>query len=334
MSSQPKFRALEEGYDIIAIIGKGTCGDVYKGREKATGDIVAIKKIKNLNPGVGFPPNTIREIKLLKQIQHENIIKLRNVIPTNSADSVVYLIFDYCEYDLEALEHHKKLSLKQVRCYMRQILLALDALEKHGWMHRDLKPANLFITPGNVMKLGDFGLARQIQNKDLTSEVITIWYRPPELLMGCHDYGTEVDVWSAGCILYEMLTGRVLFRSMGDAVMAMTAIFQVCGYPSEDVWEQWKAYPSSEMFKSIKRSGDTKFADFLDQNLKGEYGLAKDMLQKMIQYDASKRSSISELLQHPFVSEGLEGFLPAKLPRLALEEMHQNMKVSKKREGK
>lgn len=331
MSAPPKYRSLTDGYDIISPIGSGTCGEVFKGRERATGDLVAIKKIKNLNPGVGFPPNTMRELKLLKQIHHENIIRLRDVIPTNLPDSFVYLIFDYCEYDLEAVLHHKKLSYKEVRCYMRQIVLALEALGHHGWMHRDLKPANLFITPDNVVKLGDFGLARQCQSKDLTSEVITIWYRPPELLMGCQDYGPEVDVWSAGCILYEMMTQRVLFPSMGDSVTEMTKIFETCGYPDEEVWEKWKAYPSSAMFRGIKTGSDANFSSFLDKNLKDDSGLAKDLIQKMLQFDASKRCSVQELLDHPFICSGVDEFLPANMPPMTLEEMHQNMRVSKGR---
>jgi serine/threonine protein kinase len=97
------------------------------------------------------------------------------------------------------------------------MFLALCLLAEHQWIHRDLKPANILITPGNIVKLADFGLAKKIegaQHAAMTSEVVTIWYRPPELLMGCQDYGPEIDIWSAGCILYEMLTRNVLFQAV------------------------------------------------------------------------------------------------------------------------
>lgn len=329
-----------EDYDLISIIGTGTCGDVYKGRLKKTGDLVAIKKIKIHRLDFGFPMNSMREIKVLQQMkeikQQDTIIRLREIATSKTTiSSEVFLVFDYCEYDLEALLRFSKLTFDQSQCYMKQIITGLSYVHRNGWIHRDLKPANIFVMRNNHIKIGDFGLARSFREsieRPFTSEVITIWYRPPELLMGCKKYGCEVDVWSIGCILYEMLTREVLFRSMSDNKMQeMEIIFSICGFPDDSIWEKWAEYPESHLFRNMK-SKPGNLSQYLDKKLPSECAQAKDLIMKMLRYDPSSRITIQEALNHPYMSGA--SLAPESLKQLAIEEMHQNMAVEQRARGR
>ncbi|KAH0785395.1 CMGC family protein kinase [Histomonas meleagridis] len=326
-----KHLPLEECYEIITSIAGGTCGDVMKGKDKKTGEIVALKRIKIIDPKGGFPMNAMKEIQSLKELKHENIVQLRRVCVSNSQETnSVYLIFDYCEYDLQGLLSLKKLTLLEVKCYMRQLMNALNVCAEHNFIHRDLKPANLLLTPDNVVKLADFGLVKKIDpkavtNKPMTPKVITIWYRPPELLMGSTKYGLEVDIWSAGCILYEMITNEVLFRSyMDQEADELSAIFRVCGFPNEEIWPGWTNLPNSSLVQNIKPNFPmSTLADHLNSRLPPEFAEANDLIQKMVQFDPSKRITAKEALLHPFIGENFEEFTPEKLEKMTFPEAHQ-----------
>jgi serine/threonine protein kinase len=210
----------------------------------------------------------------------------------------------------------------------------LCVLAEHQWIHRDLKPANILITPGNVVKLADFGLAKQLdpgQRAKLTSKVLTIWYRPPELLMGCQDYGPEIDVWSAGCILYEMLTRNVLFQSMSnEAAQEIDTIFTIHGFPTREVWEASEHMPDSAAFRQPKYYATAIFSDFLDTRLPPQSELAKDLLIRMLEYDSSKRISPSDVLSHPYIQTNSEEIMPDRIPPLKFADMHHQMPVMRK----
>jgi serine/threonine protein kinase len=334
---------LEDRYEVIARAGIGVCGEVYKGRDKQSGDVVALKKIKPQHAEGGFPMNSMREIRLLRAVQHENIISLRHI--ATDRDRGVYLVFDYCEYDLQALLSYRPFTNLQVQCYSRQIFAALEALSREQWMHRDLKPGNILVTAKNYVKLADFGLAKQCDGGPAvhTTKVITIWYRPPELLIGIGRYGTEIDIWSAGCILYEMITQRVLFQTLLDnELQEMEVIFKIHGYPEPDVYELWRQYPGFAPFVGRKEAGSGHmcgckvFSDFLDSTLPAQSELAKDLLLKMLEYDSSKRISIGDIMLHPFVVKSNEVAIEM-LPSLTIAEMHQSkesLKRGKQKKGK
>lgn len=335
---------LEDCYDIINSVAGGTCGDVLKGRDKKTGEIVAMKRIKNLHPEAGFPMNAMKEIKLLQELKHENIINLRKVCVSNSMNAnSVYLIFDYCEYDLQGLMSLKKLTLKEVKCYMRQLMKALNLCCQNNYIHRDLKPANLLLTSKNVVKLADFGLVKKIdlkKNADKrppTTKVITIWYRPPELLLATTSYSLEIDIWSAGCILYEMITGEVLFRSLADNdIDELTEIFKICGIPDDNDWKGWSELPNAKIVKDINLSRFPKstLKQYLDKKIPAEFEEAKDLILKMLQYDPKKRPNAQEVLDHPFLSKNFEDFLPEKLEPLSFPDAHQFHIETKKKYNK
>ena len=321
-------KKLTDEYQIIAPISGGTCGDVLKAREIKTGKIVAAKKIKFLNPSIGFPPNSLQEIEILRHVKHKN---LANLIQVCTEDHHVFLIFDYCEYDLYGLMYtsNQKLSLLQVRCFSRQLMLGLQALHTNHVLHRDLKPANLLISHDNVLQITDFGLAKRDNNKVLpwTREVITIWYRPPELLLGVDDYGTEIDIWSAGCIIYEMITRNVLFRgAMDQELEELTSIFSICGLPDKE-WKEWRSLPNARPFL---QTADDKFAgksleSYLKKTIPPDFQMAISLLLDMLKFNPKERIDVNQALQHPFICTNTDELEPEKMPKLNLPDSHQSI---------
>jgi serine/threonine protein kinase len=197
-------------------LGEGTYGVVYKAKDKQTGEIVALKKIRLEKEDDGVPSTAIREISLLKGLKHPNIVELKEVI---YSEDKLYLIFEYCEYDLKKYMRSKgnALDAAEVKSFLYQLLNACAYCHAHRVMHRDLKPQNLLIDNKGNLKLADFGLARAfgLPVKTYTHEVVTLWYRAPEILLGQKQYSTPVDIWSAGCIFAEMAQRRALFA--GDS---------------------------------------------------------------------------------------------------------------------
>ncbi|KAK8516187.1 hypothetical protein V6N12_013594 [Hibiscus sabdariffa] len=199
-------------FEKLDKIGQGTYSNVYKARDLLTGKIVALKKVRfdNLEPeSVKF---MAREILVLRKLDHPNVIKLQGLV-TSRMSSSLYLVFEYMEHDLAGLAacHGIKFTEPQVKCYMKQLLSGLEHCHKQGVLHRDIKGSNLLIDHEGILKIADFGLAtfyEPEQKKPLTSRVVTLWYRPPELLLGATYYGVGVDLWSAGCILSELLSGK------------------------------------------------------------------------------------------------------------------------------
>ena len=225
-------------------IGEGTYGQVYLMKEKATGDLVALKKVKMDNSEKeGFPITAIREIKILQALKHDNIINLREVCAEKDSKGLpgdIYMVFDYMEHDLTGLiDSGKQFTVAQIKCIVWQLLKGLAFCHKRQFIHRDLKCSNLLMNNRGVLKLGDFGLARRYaaknENTRLTNKVITLWYRPPELLLGEAQYGTEVDLWSAGCIMAELLNGKAILTGQNE-LEQLEKIWALCGSPNEKNW--------------------------------------------------------------------------------------------------
>jgi cyclin-dependent kinase len=202
---------------------------VYKGRKEETGEIVAIKRIPfaDSTPEGGVPCNVIREISLLRELDHPNVVKLFDIIQAHPGG--LYLVFEYVAHDLKTymdqfqtsddIADRVGLPLATVRSFLRQIIAGVGCCHTYRILHRDLKPHNLLISAnGQCVKLADFGLARlsAIPNGPYTFEVVTLWYRAPELLLGANRYSTSVDVWSIGCIFAEMASGMPLFPGRSD----------------------------------------------------------------------------------------------------------------------
>nr|CAB3455263.1 unnamed protein product [Digitaria exilis] len=201
-----------DSFEKIDKIGQGTYSNVYKARDSLSGKIVALKKVRfdNLEPeSVRF---MAREILILRRLNHPNVVKLDGLVTSRMSCSL-YLVFDYMVHDLAGLAASPdvKFTLPQVKCYVHQLLSGLEHCHNRGVLHRDIKGSNLLLDNNGVLKIADFGLASFFDpdhKQPMTSRVVTLWYRPPELLLGATDYGVGVDLWSAGCILAELLAGK------------------------------------------------------------------------------------------------------------------------------
>lgn len=200
-------------YEIISQIGEGSYGQVYKAKEKQTNNFVALKKVRLENESEGFPITAIREIKILRQLNHKNVVSLKEVV-TDKEDTLefkkgggsFYLVFEYMDHDLTGLIESGMVNftVKDNAVIMRQLLEGLNYCHKQNFIHRDIKCSNILLNNKGELKLADLGLARLFDNEQVrlyTNKVVTLRYRPPELLLGEEKYGPSVDIWSCGCIL-------------------------------------------------------------------------------------------------------------------------------------
>lgn len=241
-------------YEKIDFLGEGQFATVYKARDIETDAIVAVKKIKigsREEAADGINRTALREIKLLHELHHENVIGLLDVFGHKSN---VSLVFDFMDTDLEVIIKDSKIVLTpaNVKAYMIQTLQGLEYLHLNWILHRDLKPNNLLVNGNGILKLGDFGLAKFFGSPTRinTNQVVTRWYRSPELLYGARQYGTGVDIWAVGCILAELLL-RVPFLPGESDLDQLTKIFQALGTPTEENWPDLKALPDYIGFKPL-----------------------------------------------------------------------------------
>lgn len=301
-----------DGYERTAMIGQGAYGIVYKGKKEDSGDIVAIKRIPfaDSTPEGGVPCNVIREISLLRELDHPNVVRLLDIIQAHPGG--LYLVFEYVAHDLKTyMDQFQKsddiservgLPIQTVRSFLSQIIAGVGCCHTYRILHRDLKPHNLLITAdGKQVKLADFGLARisAIPNGPYTFEVVTLWYRAPELLLGANRYSTSVDVWSIGCIFAEMASGMPLFPGRSD-IDQLFKIFQRRGTPTADVWPAVLRLPhyNAEFPQWRERS----ITDFVPQKgLGGNAGT--DLLTKLLLYDPDRRIACKTALQHPYFTQ-------------------------------
>ncbi|XP_065596505.1 cyclin-dependent kinase 18 [Cyrtonyx montezumae] len=283
-----------ETYVKLDKLGEGTYATVFKGRSKLTENLVALKEIR-LEHEEGAPCTAIREVSLLKNLKHANIVTLHDIIHTERS---LTLVFEYLENDLKQyLENCGNLmSVHNVKIFMFQLLRGLSYCHGRKILHRDLKPQNLLINERGELKLADFGLARakSVPTKTYSNEVVTLWYRPPDVLLGSTEYSTPIDMWGVGCIHYEMVTGRPMFP--GSTVKEeLHLIFRLLGTPTEDTWpgitssEEFRAYN----FTQYRAQPLINHAPRLDSD-----GI--DLLMNLLLYEAKSRISAEVALRHPY----------------------------------
>uniref|UniRef100_A0A2P2M2X7 cyclin-dependent kinase n=1 Tax=Rhizophora mucronata TaxID=61149 RepID=A0A2P2M2X7_RHIMU len=291
-------------YEKVEKIGEGTYGVVYKARDRVTNETIALKKIRLEQEDEGVPSTAIREISLLKEMQHGNIVRLQDVV---HSEKHLYLVFEYLDLDLkkhmDSCPEFSKDS-RLVKTFLYQILRGIAYCHSHRVLHRDLKPQNLLIDRRtNALKLADFGLARAfgIPVRTFTHEVVTLWYRAPEILLGSRHYSTPVDVWSVGCIFAEMVNQRPLFP--GDSeIDELFKIFRIMGTPNEDTWPGVTSLPD---FKSAFPKWPSKDLATVVPTLE-QAGV--DLLSKMLSLDPSKRITARNALEHEYFRDF--GFVP------------------------
>mmetsp|Transcript_99464 Transcript_99464/g.281722 ORF Transcript_99464/g.281722 Transcript_99464/m.281722 type:complete len:315 (+) Transcript_99464:109-1053(+) len=293
---------IEERYDKLDAIGTGVYGTVYQARDTESGEIVAMKCLhldeSELSDGV--PAHVIREVALLRDLVHPSIVQLLGVYSTGM--SGYQLVFEYIETDLhKVLKAHRKagepMPMEQVTRYSQELLNGIHACHTHLILHRDLKPQNILIG-GDGLKICDFGLARifSLPLKPYTHDVITLWYRAPEIMLGAQQYGPEVDLWSAGCIIAEIATCYPVFP--GDSeIGTIFKQLKLLGHPTEETWpgfsqlEHWK--------RTFPRWQPTNLKPILDMRPEiGEVGI--DLLGKLLSLNPQGRLTSRRAKSHPF----------------------------------
>uniref|UniRef100_A0A1Q3EWI8 Putative serine/threonine kinase n=1 Tax=Culex tarsalis TaxID=7177 RepID=A0A1Q3EWI8_CULTA len=285
-----------EDFQKIEKIGEGTYGVVYKGRNKVTGQIVAMKKIRLESDDEGIPSTAIREISLLKELKHPNIVSLEDVL---MEENRLYLIFEFLSMDLkkymDTLPAEKLMDPDLVKSYMYQITAAMLFCHKRRVLHRDLKPQNLLINKDGIIKVADFGLGRSfnIPVRNYTHEIVTLWYRAPEVLLGSPRYACPVDIWSIGCIFAEMATRKPLFQ--GDSeIDQLFRMFRILKTPTEEIW------PGVTSLPDYKPTFPCWTQNNLKDQLKNMDSAGLDLLQKCLIYDPVHRISAKKILEHKY----------------------------------
>lgn len=325
-------------YEKLHRIGEGTYGVVYKARHMPTGQIVALKKVRFSGTKEGLPVTSVRELAILQQAKHPNIVSLLKVATGSRPDSV-FLVFEYVEHDLgrvldshapAAFEHGSSsgssrrsrhaaaaavapvgaFSEGEAKCLFRQLLSAVAYLHSKWILHRDLKLSNLLYSNTGKLKLCDFGLARHFSPDSgrITPRVVTLWYRAPELLLGSDSYGPAIDAWALGCILGELLKGQPLFPASteGEAIQMHC---QLLGTPNTSIWPAMRHLPHTASI----RWPDQPF-NFLRRTFPelSEAGLR--LLNGLLTYDAGKRMTAAEALEHEYFRERPYPRRPADMP--------------------
>ncbi|KAJ7186520.1 kinase-like domain-containing protein [Mycena filopes] len=302
-------------YAKIEKVGDRTYGVVYKARDSTTGAIVALKKIRLEAEDEGVPSTAIREISLLKELNEEHIVRLLDIV---HAEQKLYLVFEFLDVDLKRYiengnRDHTPIAPHVVKKFTHNLAAGLRFCHAHRILHRDLKPQNLMISQdergridahgnGEILKLADFGLARAfgLPMRTYTHEVVTLWYRAPEVLLGGRYYSTALDMWSVGCIFAEMaMHGTPLFP--GDSeIDQIFKIFRIMGTPNAISWPGIESLPDYKpTFPQWSPQELARVVPALDPD-----GL--DMLQATLMYDSTKRISAKRALVHPYFA----GFTP------------------------
>lgn len=293
---------IDTKYIPIKPIGRGAYGVVCSSINRETNEKVAIKKINNVFENRIDALRTLRELMLLRHIKHDNVIALKDVMmPTHRMSfKDVYLVYELMDTDLhQIIKSSQSLSNDHCKYFVFQLLRGLKYLHSANILHRDLKPGNLLVNANCDLKICDFGLARTSRGNEqfMTEYVVTRWYRAPELLLCCDNYGTSIDVWSVGCIFAEILGRKPIFPGT-ECLNQLKLIINVLGTQQEADLEFIDSPKARRFIKSIPYSRGTHFSGLYPQ----ADPLALDLLQKMLVFEPSKRITVTGALQHPYMS--------------------------------
>uniref|UniRef100_A0ABK0LRM0 Protein kinase domain-containing protein n=2 Tax=Rattus norvegicus TaxID=10116 RepID=A0ABK0LRM0_RAT len=293
-------RSVEE-FQCLNRIEEGTYGVVYRAKDKKTDEIVALKRLKMEKEKEGFPITSLREINTILKAQHPNIITVREIVVGSNMDKI-YIVMNYVEHDLKSLMETMKQPFLpgEVKTLMIQLLSGVKHLHDNWILHRDLKTSNLLLSHAGILKVGDFGLAREYGSplKAYTPVVVTLWYRAPELLLGAKEYSTAVDMWSVGCIFGELLTQKPLFPGKSE-IDQIDKVFKDLGTPSEKIWPGYNDLPA------VKKM---TFSEYPYNNLRKRFGASLsdqgfDLMNKFLTYFPGRRVSAEDGLKHEYFRE-------------------------------
>nr|XP_033773224.1 mitogen-activated protein kinase 13 isoform X1 [Geotrypetes seraphini] len=286
-------------YASISPVGSGAYGTVCSAVDMKTGEKVAIKKLSRPFQSEIFAKRAYRELTLLKHMAHENVIGLLDVF--TSATSLhgfqdFYLVMPYMQIDLQKIMG-LNLSEDKIQFLVYQMLTGLKYIHSAGIVHRDLKPGNLAVNEDCELKILDFGLARHADS-EMTGYVVTRWYRAPEVILSWMHYNQTVDIWSVGCIMGEMLTGKTLFKGK-DYLDQLTQILKVTGVPGAEFVQKLEDLAAKKYIQSLPKIPRKDFS----QLFPNASPLAVDLLEKMLELDVEKRLTAAETLEHPYFDQ-------------------------------
>ncbi|KAI9723079.1 MAG: hypothetical protein M1828_004327 [Chrysothrix sp. TS-e1954] len=294
-----------ENFERLNHIEEGSYGWVSRARETATGEVVALKKLKMQDMEmVGFPITGLREIQCLQESRHRHIVELREVVMGHGLDEV-FLVMEFLEHDLKTLQEEMQEPFlpSEIKTLLLQLSSAVDYLHDNWILHRDLKTSNILMNNRGEIKIADFGMARHYSDPpppNLTQLVVTLWYRAPELLLGADKYGRAIDMWSIGCIFGELLTKEPLLQGRNE-VSQLTKVFELCGIPTEDKWPGFKRLPNAKSLRlprSQQNVGSVIRAKFPMLTAAGT-----DLLSSLLSLNPARRPSAREVMSHPYFRE-------------------------------
>ncbi|KAL5725022.1 cyclin-dependent kinase [Ranunculus cassubicifolius] len=302
MDIKQKSSHLQSTYTVVGTLGDGHFGTVYKAVRKQTGEVVAIKRLKQKSNFASMEDcvNTVSEVKIQTNLGiHLNIIQLRYVFQESG---YLHMVMDYMESNLLQVFVCRKTSgiffpESQIRDFCFQLLKGLDYIHSHGYMHRDLKPENVLAT-GNQLKIADFGLAREVSPyAKYTDYVTTRWYRAPEVLLGGENYGAAVDMWALGAIIAEMYLLRPLFLGR-NMFHQLAQICNIMGTPSQKDWPLGHQLAATRAVHFPRNKGVD-----LARLIPAASESAIHLMYSLLSWDPKKRITARKALEHPFFKD-------------------------------
>ncbi|KAI3398462.1 hypothetical protein diail_9143 [Diaporthe ilicicola] len=294
-----------EKYDKLNDIEEGAYGWVARAKEIATGRVVALKRLKiEPNDRNGLPVTGLREIQILKDCEHRNIVKLREVVVGEDTTKIenIFLVLEFLEHDLKSIleDMPQPFLASEVKTLLLQLAGGVSYLHDHWILHRDLKTSNLLLNNRGQLKIADFGMARYVGDPapKLTQLVVTLWYRAPELLLGATGYGEPVDMWSVGCIFGELLTREPLLQGKNE-VDELTRIFELCGIPTDDTWPGFRRLPNARSLR-LPPSRGPNTGSVVRAKFPLLTAAGASLLNGLLALDPAKRPSAREMLDHEY----------------------------------
>lgn len=319
-----------EKYENLGLVGEGSYGMVMKCRNKDSGRIVAIKKFLESDDDKMVKKIAMREIKLLKQLRHENLVNLLEVCKKKKR---WYLVFEFVDHtildDLELFPNG--LDCQLVQKYLFQIINGIGFCHSHNIIHRDIKPENILVSQSGVVKLCDFGFARTLAapGEVYTDYVATRWYRAPELLVGDVKYGKAVDVWAIGCLVTEMLMGEPLFPGDSD----IDQLYHIMMCLGNLIPRHQELFYKNPVFAGV-RLPEIKETEPLERRYPNLSEVVIDLAKKCLHIDPDRRPFCAELLHHDFFR--LDGFAErfSQELQLKVQKDARNISLSKKSQNR
>ncbi|KAG6857099.1 hypothetical protein H0H87_009660 [Tephrocybe sp. NHM501043] len=305
----------QSDYDVTTKLGEGTFGEVHKAIQKKTHRVVALKRILMHNEKEGMPVTALREIKILKALNHPSIVDILDmfVVRSSAKDPLsVYMVFPYMDHDLAGLLENDRVKLvpSQIKLYMKQLLEGTEYMHRNHILHRDMKAANLLISNTGELRIADFGLARsydtsvsrtmkdgQLKERRYTNCVVTRWYRPPELLLGARQYGGEVDIWGIGCVMGEMFTKRPILPGNSD-LDQLEKIWQLCGTPNQLSWPNFDALPGCDGVKRFTLAHPRRVKQAYESHM--IFAESLDLIDKLLTCNPRERITATQALDHEY----------------------------------